>query len=165
MTHVTSNLPLPGLSASRIYEITDGRTAMLETIALTVFFEGPFWVCVLERSDGKTLSAAKAASGAEPKDPEVLEFVCTQFRGLKFSDPVAHEKHEHSRSNPKRMRRKIEKAVNSVGVGTKSQQALKAQYELNKQEHKSAAKHDREAAEKLKFELRRAKRKAKHKGR
>lgn len=138
---------------------------MLETIALTVFFEGPFWVCVLERSDGKTLSAAKAASGAEPKDPEVLEFVCTQFRGLKFSDPVAHEKHEHSRSNPKRMRRKIEKAVNSVGVGTKSQQALKAQYELNKQEHKSAAKHDREAAEKLKFELRRAKRKAKHKGR
>ena len=138
---------------------------MFETIALTVFFKGPFWVCVFERSDGKTLSAAKAASGAEPKDPEVLEFVCTQFRGLKFSDPVAHEKHEHSRSNPKRMRRKIEKAVNSVGVGTKSQQALKAQYELNKQEHKSAAKHDREAAEKLKFELRRAKRKAKHKGR
>lgn len=138
---------------------------MFETIALTVFFKGPFWVCVLECSDGKTLSAAKAASGAEPKDPEVLEFVCTQFRGLKFSDPVAHEKHEHSRSNPKRMRRKIEKAVNSVGVGTKSQQALKAQYELNKQEHKSAAKHDREAAEKLKFELRRAKRKAKHKGR
>lgn len=165
MTHVTSNLPLPGLSASRIYEITDGRTAMLETIALTVFFEGPFWVCVLERSDGKTLSAAKATFGAEPKDPEVLEFVCTQFRGLKFSDPVAHEKHEHSRPNPKRMRRQIEKAVNSVGVGTKSQQALKAQYELNKQEHKSAAKHDREAAEKLKFELRRAKRKAKHKGR
>lgn len=138
---------------------------MVETIALTVFFKGPFWVCVLEHSDGKTLSAAKAASGAESKDPEVLEFVCTQFRGLKFSDPVAHEKHEHSRSNPKRMRRKIEKAVNSVGVGTKSQQALKAQYELNKQEHKSAAKHDREAAEKLKFELRRAKRKAKHKGR
>lgn len=138
---------------------------MVETIALTVFFKGPFWVCVLERGDGKTLSAAKAASGAEPKDPEVFEFVCTQFRGLKFSDPVAHEKHEHSRSNPKRMRRKIEKAVNSVGVGTKSQQALKAQYELNKQEHKSAAKHDREAAEKLKFELRRAKRKAKHKGR
>lgn len=138
---------------------------MLETIALTVFFEGPFWVCVLERSDGKTLSAAKATFGAEPKDPEVLEFVCTQFRGLKFSDPVAHEKHEHSRPNPKRMRRQIEKAVNSVGIGTKSQQALKAQYELNKQEHKSAAKHDREAAEKLKFELRRAKRKAKHKGR
>lgn len=138
---------------------------MLETIALTVFFEGPFWVCVLERSDGKTLSAAKATFGAEPKDPEVLEFVCTQFRGLKFSDPVAHEKHEYSRPNPKRMRRQIEKAVNSVGVGTKSQQALKAQYELNKQEHKSAAKHDREAAEKLKFELRRAKRKTKHKGR
>ena len=137
---------------------------MFETIALTVFFEGTFWVCVLERSDGKTLSAAKATFGAEPKDPEVLEFVCTQFRGLKFSDPVAHEKHEHSRSNPKRMRRKIEKAVNSVGVGTKSQQALKAQYELNKQEHKSAAKHDREAAEKLKFELRHEKKKAKHRG-
>ena len=137
---------------------------MFETIALTVFFEGPFWVCVLERSDGKTLSAAKVTFGAEPKDPEVLEFVCTQFRGLKFSDPVAHEKHEHSRSNPKRMRRKIEKAVNSVGVGTKSQQALKAQYELNKQEHKSAAKHDREAAEKLKFELRHEKKKAKHRG-
>lgn len=138
---------------------------MFETIALTVFFEGPFWVCVLERSDGKTLSAAKVTFGAEPKDAEVWEFVCTQFRGLKFSQPVAYEEREHSRSNPKRMRRKIEKAVNSVGVGTKSQQALKAQYELNKQEHKSAAKHDREAAETLKFELRRAKRKAKHKGR
>lgn len=132
---------------------------MLETIALTVFFEGPFWVCVLERSDGKTLSAAKATFGAEPKDPEVLEFVCTQFCGLKFSDPVAHEKHEHSRPNPKRMRRQVEKAVNSVGIGTKSQQALKAQYELNKQEHKSARKQEREAAEKLKFELRTKRRK------
>lgn len=138
---------------------------MFETIALTVFFEGPFWVCVLERSDGKTLSAAKVTFGAEPKDAEVWEFICANFRNLGFSDPVAYEEREHSRSNPKRMRRKIEKAVNSVGVGTKSQQALKAQYELNKQEHKSAAKHDREAAEKLKFELRRAKREAKHKGR
>lgn len=44
---------------------------MFETIALTVFFEGPFWVCVLERSDGKTLSAAKVTFGAEPKDAEV----------------------------------------------------------------------------------------------
>ena len=105
---------------------------MLETIALTVFFEGPFWVCVLERSDGKTLSAAKVTFGAEPKDAEVWEFICANFRNLGFSQPVAYEEREHSRSNPKRMRRKIEKAVNSVGVGTKSQQALKAQYELNK---------------------------------
>ena len=132
---------------------------------LTVYFEEPFWVGVFERIQSGKLSVCKVTFGAEPKDPEVLEFVCTQFRGLKFSQPVAYEEREHSRSNPKRMRRKIEKAVNSVGVGTKSQQALKAQYELNKQEHKSAAKHDREAAEKLKFELRRAKRKAKHKGR
>ena len=44
-----------------------------ESVKLTVFFEGPFWVGVFERvSEGK-LTVCKVTFGAEPKDGEVWE--------------------------------------------------------------------------------------------
>ena len=57
--------------------------------ALTVYFEAPFWVGVLERVEDGRLSVSKITFGAEPKDYEVYEFVRKYYFKLAFSPPVA----------------------------------------------------------------------------
>ena len=42
---------------------------------LTVDFEGPFWVGVLEREEAGRLEACKVTFGAEPKDRQVYEWL------------------------------------------------------------------------------------------
>lgn len=95
---------------------------------LSVFFEEPFWVGVFEIiEDGRT-SVAKVTFGTEPKDYEVYEFILKHYYNLQFSPAVeaaAAEKH----INPKRMQREIKKQIANIGIGTKSQQALKFQHE------------------------------------
>ena len=38
---------------------------------VTVFFEDPFWVCVLEREENGRLSACKLTLGGEPTDGQM----------------------------------------------------------------------------------------------
>ena len=131
---------------------------------LTVFFEEPFWVGVFERvSDGK-LSVCKVTFGAEPKDYEVYEFVLKNYYRLRFSPAVATDVKEAGR-NPKRVQREVRKQVQNNGIGTKSQQALKLQQEQLKIERKIVSREQREAEKQRQFELRKQKRKEKHRGR
>ena len=55
-----------------------------ESVMLTVFFEGPFWAGVFERTAGGKLSVCKVTFGAEPKDQEVWEFILKHYDYLKF---------------------------------------------------------------------------------
>ena len=131
---------------------------------LTVFFEEPFWVGVFERvSDGK-LSVCKITFGAEPKDYEVYEFILKNYYQLRFSPAVATDVKETSR-NPKRVQRAVRKQVQNIGIGTKSQQALKLQQEQLKTERKIVSREQREAEKQRQFELKQQKRKEKHRGR
>ena len=131
---------------------------------LTVFFEEPFWVGVFERvSDGK-LSVCKVTFGAEPKDYEVYDFVLKNYYRLRFSPAVATDVKEAGR-NPKRVQREVRKQVQNTGIGTKSQQALKLQQEQLKTERKIVSREQREAEKQRQFELKRQKRKEKHRGR
>ena len=131
---------------------------------LTVFFEEPFWVGVFERvSDGK-LSVCKVTFGAEPKDYEVYDFVLKNYYRLRFSPAVATDVKEAGR-NPKRVQRKVQKQVQNIGIGTKSQQALKLQQEQLKIERKIMSREQREAEKERQFELKQQKRKEKHRGR
>ena len=131
---------------------------------LTVFFEEPFWVGVFERvSDGK-LSVCKVTFGTEPKDYEVYEFVLKNYYRLRFSPVVATDVKEAGR-NPKRVQREVRKQVQNIGIGTKSQQALKLQQEQLKTERKIVSREQREAEKKRQFELKQKKRKEKHRGR
>ena len=124
---------------------------------LTVFFEAPFWVGVFECiSDGK-FSVCKVTFGAEPKDYEVYNFVLKNYYQLRFSPTVATDVKETER-NPKRIRREVRKQVQNVGIGTKSQQALKLQQEQLKTERKTVSREQREAEKQQK-------RKEKHRGR
>ena len=130
---------------------------------LTVFFEEPFWVGVFERVSEGRLSVCKVTFGAEPKDYEVYDFVLKNYYRLRFSPAVATDVKEAGRS-PKRVQREARKQVQNTGIGTKSQQALKLQQEQLKIERKIVCREQREAEKERRFELRKIKRKEKHRG-
>ena len=115
---------------------------------LTVFFEEPFWVGIFERIEDGKLSVAKVTFGAEPKDYEVQEYIQKCYFSLKFSSVVET----------------VVKDMLEIGIGTKSQQALKLQQEQNKQERKEKRRKKKEAEEQRMFELKQRKKREKHKG-
>ena len=130
---------------------------------LTVCFEDPFWVGVFERIEDKKLSAAKVTFGAEPKDYEVLEFINRNYYHLQFS-PAVETVVKDNQKNPKRAQRDAKEQTLEMGIGTKSQQALKLQQEQNKQERKVRSREQRDAENQRLFELRQLKKREKHKG-
>ena len=130
---------------------------------LTVYFEEPFWVGVFERIEDGKLSVAKVIFGAEPKDYEVQEYIQKHYFSLKFS-PAVETIVKDIKRNPKRMQREARKQTIEIGIGTKSQQALKLQQEQNKQERKERSRKKKEAEEQRMFELKQQKKREKHKG-
>ena len=132
---------------------------------LQVFYDNPFWVGVFELAQEGKMRACKVTFGAEPKDYEVLEFILKNYDKLQFSSCVDSVVEEKERINPKRLRREVKKQIQNVGIGTKSQQALKLQREEGKQERKKCSREQKEAEQEFQFELKQQKRKAKHRGR
>ena len=130
---------------------------------LTVYFEDPFWVGVFEHyADGK-LSVVKVTFGSEPKDYEIYDFILKSYYRLDFSPAVAAAVKE-KKKNPKRVQRDVKKQVRDVGIGTKSQQALKLQQEQNKQERREKSREQKLLEAERMFELKQQKRKEKHRG-
>ncbi|WP_367565980.1 YjdF family protein [Lacrimispora sp.] len=134
------------------------------TSKLTVFFQEPFWIGVFERMSEGRLSVCKVTFGVEPKDYEVHDFVLKNYYRLRFSPEVVTDVKEVGR-NPKRVQREVHKQVQNVGIGTKSQQALKLQQEQMKTERKIVNREQRESEKQRQFELKQQKKKEKHRGR
>lgn len=132
---------------------------------LTVFFEDPFWVGVYERIDHNRLEVCKIVFGPEPGSPEIYEFLKSNWRTLKFSPSVLSEENRSKRKNPKRIQREVNRQLAATGVGTKAQQALKQQHEENKEARKKRARKNKAEEAQRKYEMKRKKRKEKHKGR
>ena len=130
---------------------------------LTVYFEEPFWIGIFERIEDGKLSVAKVTFGAEPKDYEVQEYVQKYYFSLKFS-PAVDTVVKDIKRNPKRMQREAKKQMQEIGIGTKSQRALKLQQEQNKQERKVRSQEKKEAEKLRMFELKQQKKREKHKG-
>lgn len=134
------------------------------TCKLTVLFENPFWIGLFERKEGRNLSVAKVIFGAEPKEYDVYEFIQKNYYDLQFS-PVVKVHTKKSARNPKRRQREARRQMEDVGIGTKSQQALKLQQEQRKQECKVKSREQKLAETKRMFELKQQKKKEKHRGR
>ncbi|GGH16382.1 YjdF family protein [Paenibacillus segetis] len=135
---------------------------------LTVYYEGQYWVGVVEVTvDGK-LKAYRHIFGVEPKDPEILEFVnfrllqvingVTQALGVEDTQDLA------GRINPKRLVRLAARETSARGVSSFAQEALKLDYEQRKKEKQVKSKEERERFEDFKRELKVQKAKAKHRG-
>lgn len=130
---------------------------------LTVYFDEPFWVGVLEELYCEKLSVCKITFGAEPTDAEVYAFVLKHYNHLRFTVPIKTEI-KHKADNPKRRRRNAGKQLEKTGIGTKSQQALQRQREESKTERKQVTREEREAEKQRQFQLKQQKRKERHKG-
>lgn len=113
---------------------------------LTVFFENPFWVGIIE-----------------PKDYEIRNFILKKYNQLNFSPAVENVVIEKQKSYKKRQR-DVRKQVQLQGVGTKSQQALKLQHAQSKSEHILQNKKQKELDKMRLFALKQQKKKEKHKG-
>lgn len=134
------------------------------SVQLTVFFEEPFWVGVFERVAEGKLSVCRVPLGAEPKDYELNDFILKSYTRLRFSPAVAFAAKEPAR-NPKRILREAHRQVQNIGIGTKSQQALKLQQEQLQTERRALSREQREAEKQRQFLLKQQKRKEKHRGR
>ena len=53
------------------------------TLYLTVLFEQPFWIGILERSGERRYEACKITFGAEPRDAEVYDFLLRNYSSYK----------------------------------------------------------------------------------
>ncbi len=131
---------------------------------LIVFFEKPFWIGVFEKVEEGKLSVAKVTFGAEPKDYEVYDYVLKNYYKLHFSPTVATAVKEKAK-NPKRVQRDVKKQTQDTGIETKSQQALKLQQEQMKTERRQISREQKEAEKQRMFELKKQKKKDKHRGR
>ncbi len=133
---------------------------------LTVRFEDPFWVGIIEVEDEEGYRVARHVFGAEPTTPEVLRFVCDKWRELRFTDGIQIQVEQAKRINPKRLRRMIEKEIRSnARRRTKAQQALAEQREAAKGESEALSRARREERRRERFAKRTEKRKRKHRGR
>ena len=131
---------------------------------LTVYFEGPFWVGVLEREEAGRLEACKVTFGAEPKDRQVYEWLLREWRGLTFSPGIPTQDRQRARSSPKRRQRAAADELSRTGVGTKAQQALQLQREQSKLQRQERCRERDAAEQERKFRLRREKRREKRRG-
>lgn len=130
---------------------------------VTVCFQAPFWVGILEREWDQKLEVCKHTFGAEPTDQEVWRFLLAHWRELDFSAPVEAQRRKEIK-NPKRLRRLADAALRRSGPGTKAQQALQLQRESAKLE-RTRKRHQRDAAEEArKYLLRQEKKRQKHRG-
>lgn len=132
---------------------------------LTVTFQDPFWIAVYERTYFNSYEVCKITFGSEPKDYEVYDYMMNNWNNLCFTKPIKSDDTKTQHINPKRLQREINKRIRFSDVGTKAQQALKLQHELVKEERKVRKKETKKIEQKTRYNLRKQKKKEKHKGR
>ena len=133
--------------------------------SLTILFEAPFWIGVYERFDEGYYEVCKITFGSEPKDYEVYDYMMNNWNNLCFTKPIKSDDTKTHHINPKRIQREINKRIRFSGIGTKAQQALKLQHELVKDERKVRKKETKKLEQETRYNLRKQKKKEKHKGR
>lgn len=132
---------------------------------LTVYFESPYWVGVIERREDGQLTVCRIVFGAEPKDYEVHQNLLENWHLLRFSPSVEDDgKSTVAKMNPKRMRREINRQLDAGGASTKAQQAMQLQREEGKEARKRKSREQRDAEKERQFALKQEKRKQKHRG-
>lgn len=135
------------------------------SIYFTVYFEDPFWVGIFEKNILGKLSVCRVVFGAEPKDYEIFEFILRNYDNLRYSPEVINKQIVKESINPKRIKRELKRQVQNLGIGTKSQQALKLQYEENKNVRRLKNREQKIIEKEKMFLLKQQKKKEKHKGR
>lgn len=134
---------------------------------LTVYFDGQFWVGVVEEYVQGKVKAGKYLFGTEPKDQDILEFVLKHLDSLTNKLSLAVEvgrATDESQINPKRLARQVAREVEQKGISSYAQEALKLEHEKRKKEKQVYSRQQREEMKDRKREIKVQKAKAKHRG-
>lgn len=135
---------------------------------LTVFFDGQFWVGVVEAQTDDGLKVARHLFGAEPTDTEVFAFVQRALPALldevAVALPAAAAESAPSTINPKRRKREAAEEARAQGVSTYAQEALKREIEARKQERQQHTRQQQDEKRDYKRACKVQKAKAKHRG-
>ena len=134
---------------------------------LTILFDPPYWIGLLEAEADGLLYAARHIFGAEPSDAEVYAFVQNDLLALMQTmtvglpiDSAPTRRH----INPKRLQRDIRREVLRNDVPSKAHEAIHLQIEAKVQERLTVTRAQRDAQRQHKRDASTAKAKAKHKG-
>jgi hypothetical protein len=132
----------------------------------TVFFEGPFWVGILESEHEGSLVVARHVFGSEPSNAELLDFMLYRFSGMRRSRPKPGQAEPRTCApmNPKRAQRAARRAQ-ARPPSTKAQAALSAALEEGAAERAVTSREERRARVERRFSLRSEKKKRRHSGR
>jgi hypothetical protein len=145
-------------------------SAAQSRLTVTILFDEPFWVAVVEIEEDGTLGVGRHIFGAEPTPPEVAEFARRDFaRLLRFAaaSPMPLDECPPTVGvprSPKRALREAARANAERGISTRAQEALRLQLEAQKQQRRVRSRVEREAFAGRKRAIAREKAKANHRG-
>lgn len=133
---------------------------------LTVYFDEPWWVGVVEQEEMGELRLFRHVFGSEPSTAEIYELVLRDMERLFTQPAVKIETHSEppKRVNPKRVLRDAARETAIQGISTKSQEAMRLLIEAGKQERHIQSRAEREREADLKREKARAKALARKRG-
>jgi hypothetical protein len=131
---------------------------------MTVIFESPYWVGIFEKVEMGQYQAARYVFGAEPTEPQLLQFALNCYGTLQFSKPVPYNEKISRQVNYKRRMREIRAQMETPRTSSRAQEALKQEMEARALEQKkeSRSNYDQDVAQK--FLLRKARKAEKHRG-
>ncbi|HDG0808346.1 TPA: DUF2992 family protein [Staphylococcus aureus] len=130
---------------------------------LSIFYNGQFFVALVEYKMENKSKFIQYTFGNEPDDIEVLDFIHHQL--MKMIDDVqtiVYTKNISRKVNPKKLQRQIAKEQKKPKYSTQAQIAIKKELELKKK--RKRYKEKRDAFQKRKREIKKVKAKEKHKG-
>ena len=131
---------------------------------MTVVFDKPFYKGIFERFVDDRYAVAKINLGTSlPKTRDIYRLVLKRWNTIHFSKEML-DSTRVKRVNLKRMQREAQKQIHAQFYGSKAQQALKADFEMRKQQSHREQRIAKEDYKKRKFEIRQLKKKQKHRG-
>ena len=114
------------------------------SMTLTVYFEEGFWHGLFEQEHAQSYRVCRVTFGAEPSTQELLDFLNRYYHRLQFS-PSIRVKEKTKSISPKRLQRQAKKEQ-MASRSSKSQEALKLQFEEQKQTAQVKRKQQKELA-------------------
>ena len=133
-------------------------------MTMTVVFDKPFYKGVFERFVDDRYAVAEINLGTSlPKTGDIYRLVLKRWNTIHFSKETL-DSTRVKQVNPKRMQREAQKQIHAQFYGSKAQQALKADFEMRKQQSHREQRIAKEDYKKRKFEIRQLKKKQKHRG-
>lgn len=135
----------------------------------TLYFDGQFWIGLVEFRDEDGVRAARHVFGSEPNNAELLAFAAGRefdqlARRAHAAPAVPDDQRPTQRVNRKRLARAAAREQRQVGAGTAAQQALKEDLMKRLAQTGAQQKATREADAEHRRAVARAKAKAKHRG-